>query len=344
MDYRHPKEQLYYTIAAVLGGLIWAGLIIGSFGLILLLALPVALTVWVSSKLFESYVFGNGVVVSEQQYPEVHKLIVKTAQDMRMAQPPRVVLLESGGAKNALAIKFLGRKYVILFTGLVDSLVEKGSLAELQFVIAHELAHHKMGHLNFWQSLLIRPAMLIPVVGLAYSRACEYTADAVAMATTGNPQASARALMFLAGASQRLSSPPNFNAFVAQEAKVHPFFGYYTEIYASHPRFTLRVKHLMEMYAHMRQRAKKQAAQQPAANSQQQAMANQQQQQQAEASRQVVNQQAASQQVAVLQKLAVQKASEHIDLPPPPPSLQAPEEIEVQDSSLEETRVRQGAA
>jgi Zn-dependent protease with chaperone function len=293
-----------------LGGLVWAGLIIGSFGLILLAALPLALTFWISSKLFEAYIFGNGIVVNEQQYPEVHKLVMKTAQDMRMTQPPRVILLESGGTKNALAIKFLGRKYVLLFTSLVDALVEKGSLDELQFVIAHELAHHKMGHLNFWQSLLIRPAMLIPIVGLAYSRACEYTADGVAMATTGNPQASARALMLLAGASQRLTSAPNFSAFVAQEAKVHPFFGYYTEIYATHPRFTLRVKHLMELYSFLRQRAKKQAA----------AVAAQKQQ-------------------AVVEQTVKQNVQPN--LPPPPV---APTAQETPDPGLAETKIGQGAA
>lgn len=246
--YSHPKEKIYRTVGMVIGSLVWLGITAATMGIALLALIPIAFTLWLSEKFFESYVYGNAVLVNENQYPELYKVYTETAQRLGLAKVPAFFLFDAWGAKNALAAKFLSKKFVILYTDLVDHLREGDSRDELRFIIAHELAHHSAGHLNFWRNTIMMPSKFIPILGFAYSKACEHTADTIAMAVTGNPTAAATALVLLAGGTKKLGSSVNIKAFVAQENAIPKFFAAYQELYSTHPRLTKRVQHLIDTY------------------------------------------------------------------------------------------------
>ena len=84
------------------------------------------------------------------------------------------VMIQAGGLLNAFATRFFGRDFVVIYSDVLELAYSEGD-AELAFVICHELAHIKRKHLT--RRLLLYPSMLIPFLGAAYSRACEYTCD-----------------------------------------------------------------------------------------------------------------------------------------------------------------------
>lgn len=238
---RHPKEKLYRLVCMIVGGLIWASLILGSVGSILVILIPMALVLWIAERFFRATVFGNSVMVNHDQYADLNKAIQEIAVKQGVQNIPLTFIVNAQGLTNALAIKFLSGKYILLFSDLVDLLWETKDRARLEMIIAHELAHHAAGHVNFWVNLLIKPAMFIPFLGAAYSRACELTADRIAASCIEDRQKAVEALVTLASGSRSLISQTNTAAFVQQEVRMPTFFGFIQEILSSHPRMTKRI-------------------------------------------------------------------------------------------------------
>src|SRR5437879_12899313 len=119
---------------------------------------------------------GNGVLVSATQFPLLNRLVASHAQRLGLSYAPTVYVLESGGILNAFATKLLGRKFVIVNADVLALAVRQGE-AVVSFIVGHELGHHWRGHLKWrW---LTTPGRLVPYLGAAYSRACEFTCDRV---------------------------------------------------------------------------------------------------------------------------------------------------------------------
>ena len=239
---RHGKEKTYYMVAAAVGGLVWLSVVLGTLGIALLVLPMIALPIWMSQQFFKASVLGHAARVSERQYPQIHAMVESSAKAMGLEKVPQVFVVNGEGMINALAIKFLDGQYVVLYASLVDMMVERKMARELKMVIAHELAHHAAGHTSFWRNLLIMPAKYIPYVGMAYGRACEFTADRLAAAVVGDIEASKRALVAIAIGVKTLRT--DVDAFVAQEADMPAFFGFVNEVYSSHPRMTRRIMEL----------------------------------------------------------------------------------------------------
>lgn len=124
--------------------------------------------------LFIGNLRGNSVRVSETQFPEVYNLAQNLAGKMGLNPVPAIYVLQSGGLLNAFATRFIGRNFVVIYSDVLELAYEKGE-SSLGFVIGHELAHIHRKHLTLkW---LLYPSTLIPFLGPAYSRACEYTCD-----------------------------------------------------------------------------------------------------------------------------------------------------------------------
>ena len=118
--------------------------------------------------------------------------------------------MEAGGALNAFASRFGGRDFVVIYSDIFELALDDGKDA-LAFVLAHELAHLKQRHPS--RHLWVAPAMGIPFLGVAYSRACERTCDRCA--TSLCPTGVERGLLALA-AGRRLSARVDGDAFTAQ--------------------------------------------------------------------------------------------------------------------------------
>jgi hypothetical protein len=108
----------------------------------------------------------------------------------------------------------------------------------LEFIIAHELAHVKRNHVL--KRLLTFLAMWIPFLGEAYSRACEFTADRMAVACTEKPEKAIRALTVLA-AGKYLFRDVNKDEYLHRYNAKKGFFVSLTELVSTHPAIPRRI-------------------------------------------------------------------------------------------------------
>ncbi|MFL5295018.1 MAG: M48 family metallopeptidase [Phenylobacterium sp.] len=253
---RTGNETTYGVLAIVFGTVFW---VLFAFGLVAALAsgnpqvvsvlwayIFYGLVIWLfyflAGVFYRATAFGNMLLLSPQQFPQLHEMVVSGAQELGMRQPPRAFLYNSNGLFNAFARRILGGRYVFL----TSALVEANSDDQVRFVIGHELGHHAAGHLNPWLNFLKMPAHVVPFLMPAYSRAREYTCDRVGAHLSKDAVASRSALQMLGCGCRRLNGTMNCEAFVAQEAMVPPISGFIAEIFRSHPRLTRRVGAIAE--------------------------------------------------------------------------------------------------
>lgn len=176
----YRRERIYYAVMLVISlavyvGLAWA--VVNSAeaaSVIVIYGLLGAFVFFMVHGLMIGGIRGNGVRVTATQFPALHATVARHAASLGMTKTPDVFLLQAGGLLNAFATHFLGRDFVVLYSDVL-AMAEKEGEHVVGWIVAHELAHVKRGHLRHrW---LIAPARFIPYLGAAYSRACEYTCD-----------------------------------------------------------------------------------------------------------------------------------------------------------------------
>jgi Zn-dependent protease with chaperone function len=190
-----------------------------------------------------AHVTGNGVRVTSAQLPEIWAKVVEASKRLGLARTPEVYVIQHGGVLNAFATKLLSRRFVIIYSELLDACEaagdrEAGRPSELDFVIGHELGHLAAGHLA-WQWFLL-PSRLVPLLGPAYSRAREYTCDLCGLTAIDDLEVSSRALAILA-AGGHAGRRVNLDMFVEQVTDTGRFWMAVFELNASHPFLSKRV-------------------------------------------------------------------------------------------------------
>ncbi|SIQ34850.1 M48 family metallopeptidase [Domibacillus enclensis] len=234
----YPKETIYFLISCVVS----AGLYIALF--FSLIMLPVLIGLFLLSLCFHAIMMGsirgNGVKVSESQFPDVYERIQSLSLDMRLKKVPDVFIVQSEGALNAFATRFFGRDMVVLYSEVFELARQQGD-RELDFIIAHELAHIKRRHI--WKNWLTLPASWIPFLSEAYSRAAEYTCDRHAAHYVNDGQAAKRALTML-GAGKVLYREVNEEAYVRQIEQETNVFVWLSEKLSTHPVLPKRIQHI----------------------------------------------------------------------------------------------------
>jgi len=247
-ELRHPKERRYGTIMLVVGAIVWL-LILVAIGvsltkspghvIVLLIEAAVILGILALAKMFyRAYLFGHAVLVGQTQFPHLHESVAAASRRLGLAHPPQTFVYNSHGLTNALAMRVLRHRMVLLTSALID--VEHDR--QVDFVVAHEVGHHVAGHLGFWRNLVKYPAHAVPFLGRAYSRARELTADRIGAYCVEDVEAARGALAMLACGSARLNATLDTQAFRAQEALVPPITGFLLHIVSGYPRLTRRVE------------------------------------------------------------------------------------------------------
>jgi Zn-dependent protease with chaperone function len=154
---------------------------------------------------------------------------------------PDIYVLQAGGILNAFATRFLGRNFVVLFSDVLALATQKGEKA-VSFVVGHELGHVRRKHMT--RRTLVYPAMMVPFLGGAYSRACEYTCDRIGNAL--EPEGGVDGLLVLA-AGRELYTQVNSQEYSNQRETETGFFVRFAEILSTHPNLTKRVAVLNSM-------------------------------------------------------------------------------------------------
>ncbi len=248
---RHEKEKTYFFIKIIFSSLIWiAGITaviltklitIWVFLYVAVSILFISIALWISGQILKSILYGNSVKVNGNQYPEIHKIASDFSQRLGLSYTPEIFICNRNGLINAIAIKGLSKRYILLYSSLVDLMLANNKNDALSMIIGHELGHHAAGHLSVSKNLFLSPASLIPFLWSAYHRACELTADRIGFVLSDNLVESQNALIALALGSERLIPNVNVIEFCTQENEVPEIVGFIQKIFSGYPRTTRRV-------------------------------------------------------------------------------------------------------
>ncbi|CAO2180516.1 unnamed protein product [Urochloa humidicola] len=166
---------------------------------------------------------GSSVLVSPNQLPELHQLLVEAAKLLNTEAPD--LYIRQNPVPNAYTLAISGKKpFIVVHTSLVELLTRK----ELQAVLAHELGHLKCDH-GVWltfANILTMGAYTVPGFGVVagfmeeqlyrWLRAAELTCDRAALLVVQDPKVVISVLMKLAGGSPSLADQLNVDAFLEQ--------------------------------------------------------------------------------------------------------------------------------
>jgi Zn-dependent protease with chaperone function len=237
----HPKEKIYFAICVVFSIAVYyvlARVVLSgaeASGVIVFYTIAIIVGYFIFHGVMLGQIRGNGIRVSERQFPQLMEMANQHARRLGMDETPDVFVLQSGGMLNAFATRFLGRNFVVVYSDVLALATQKGEKA-VSFVLGHELGHVRRKHMT--RRALLYPAMIFPFLGGAYSRACEYTCDQVGNAL--EPEGGVDGLLVLA-AGRDLYTQVNSAEYSNQRETETGFFVRFAEILSTHPNLTKRV-------------------------------------------------------------------------------------------------------
>ena len=194
-----------------------------------------AIFYFVMHGLLIGHLRGNGVYVSERQFSNVLDIARRHCATIGLERVPDLFVLQSGGVLNAFATRFVGRDFVVIYSDVL-ALAEQRGEGAVSFVVAHELGHVRRGHLR--RRWLTLPGRIVPFLGSAYSRACEYTCDRIGAHC--QPDGAVDGLLVLA-AGKELYRHVDAREYVYQIETQTGFWVALAELLASHPNLPKRV-------------------------------------------------------------------------------------------------------
>lgn len=197
----YGNETTLRAIALVLSIIIWLLLLFGTLGILLIYLLLFALFALIAHSALIAHLRGNAIRINSRQMPDLYQRLYACTRKLGM-QMPEAYLVNGNGVLNAFATRFLGRSFVVLMSDVVDSMEDRPGA--LDFYIGHELGHLRRHHLTW--SKVLAPAMFLPLIGAAYSRAREYTCDRHGLAVCENPEDAQYGLVALAAGKRRWRS------------------------------------------------------------------------------------------------------------------------------------------
>ncbi|MDB6159725.1 MAG: peptidase [Gammaproteobacteria bacterium] len=240
----YPRERTLGTITLVLGLLVWVVLLIGTFGgALLMLAVGFLLYLFAQSALI-AHIKGNGVELSETQFPDLYAHFSACCDRLNMPERPRAYVIAGNGTLNAFATRFLGLQYVVLMSDVIDAMDKHAE--GVRFYMGHELGHlrlrHISGHLFRW------PILWLPLLGAAYSRAKESSCDRHGLACCTSPASAAHALAALSAGAKRWAKL-DAGSYLRQSAGETGFWMSFHELVAGYPWLTKRFARVMDTKA-----------------------------------------------------------------------------------------------
>jgi Zn-dependent protease with chaperone function len=237
----YPRERTLGAVTLVVGVLLWVALVVGTVGIALIYLLLGFIAYLFAHSALISYIKGNGVELSAQQFPDLMARFDACCAKLDVKERPEAYVLHGNGLLNAFATRFLGRQYVVLLSDVVDAM--EGHPDGVNFYLGHELGHLRMKHIT--ARLLRWPALWLPLIGAAYARAQESTCDRHGRACCATPDGAARALAALAAGNQRWRTL-DVAAYRQQARKSSGFWMSFHELTAGYPWLTKRVARVLD--------------------------------------------------------------------------------------------------
>lgn len=235
-----PREKRYYLVMFLVSIVVWLIALVSIVGALYVLC--VALFIWFVNGLMIAHLKSEAVKVSDEQLAELNQSFKSTCQKLGCKKIPELFVMQSGGALNAFATKHSGRDFVVLYSDIIEAYGE--SSPEVLFIMGHEIGHIERNHI--FKKLLTFPGSLIPLLGLAYHRACEATCDRYGLIASGDSEGAKRAIMILSGGKEA-GKKMNSEQFASQHKQARGFFISWHELASGYPTLSQRVHNLAEL-------------------------------------------------------------------------------------------------
>lgn len=240
MKLAYSNERPLFLILLIISLIVWLAVIVGTAGIVLIWLLGFFVFYLFAQSGFISYLKGTAVRITESQYPDIYKMHLECCKKLNMKTPPEIYLLNGDGILNALATRFLGRNFVVLFSDVVDALQRQPGA--LKFYIGHELGHIKQKHL-LWGPVIF-PAAILPIVGAAYSRAAESSCDMHGLACCDNAKDAIAGVAVLA-AGDEVWNKLNVMDYANQSQETGKFWMAFHELIADYPWLVKRMTRII---------------------------------------------------------------------------------------------------
>jgi Zn-dependent protease with chaperone function len=195
---------------------------------------------FITPAFLKGTLIGNGIKITEKQFPEYYAVIQKQANILGLKKAPESYIVQSGSMLNAFATRIYCRDYMVLYSALLTKAENEGKDA-VEFIIGHELGHIKRKHVSTLLNVLTLPAHLVPFLFKAYSRSREYTCDSIGASLA--PAGAEKGLVLLSAGTD-LFSQINVDDMIHVYQSDKCWSSWFFEILSTHP---LTIKRIMAL-------------------------------------------------------------------------------------------------
>lgn len=231
------KEKTYFALVLAISLVVWLILVVSIVGLVY--ALLFSVIMWLTNGLFVAYLKSESVLINEQQLPELYTIYKEVCKQLELSQPPELYVIQAGGLLNAFATRHAGRKFVVVYSDILESYGQTSD--EIRFLLGHEIGHIKNRHIL--KRILLFPGLILPLLGPAYSRACEASCDRHGAFVAKNMDGAIKAMMVFSG-GKHIGKTMSPEAFGEQYKNHRGFFVSWHELISGYPTLSQRVANL----------------------------------------------------------------------------------------------------
>ncbi len=192
--------------------------------------------------------------VSEKNFPEIYEKVKEYSRLLGFKKEPEVYVCQENGEVNAFSAWIPGKSFIKLNAEIVDiSILEHKDLDTVCFVMAHEMGHIYLHHVQIYYNIWAVLVNFIPFFGSyvlypAFSRAREYSADRVAQAVTGGKNQ--EECMLLLGAGRHLYKHLDVHDYISDIMRDHGVLErlarWVVNLIASHPIMPFRTAAVLD--------------------------------------------------------------------------------------------------
>jgi len=234
------KEESYLKMVIGISIILWLLLVVFTLGMALIYGAFIALFIWLGNGLIIAHLRSESVLVTEEQMPALFQTYREVVSQLQLDHIPPLYIVQSHGFLNAFATRHSGRDFVVIYSDMLEACGV--DTPQVRFILGHELGHVRRQHVK--KKMALFPGMLAPLLGNAYSRACEASCDRHGAFAAGDAEASAQAMLILSGgrvAWQHMSP----QAFSQQYQKERGFFVSWHELTSGYPTLSQRTYNLL---------------------------------------------------------------------------------------------------
>ncbi len=232
------------------------GIVVLVISLIFGIGSLIALVVLMLAAMYSIYAdqMSYSIRVSERNFPEIYAKVKEYTWLLGLRKEPEVYVQQMNGQLNAYTAWVPGKAFIQLNAEVVDlAYMEHKDFEPVFFILAHEMGHISLHHVQIYYAIWPILANFIPVIGSnillpALSRSREYSCDRVAQALTGGVGQEDCMMLLTAGrhAYKYVDTREYLGNIMAGHNFIERFARWCTNLIASHPIMPFRVQAILD--------------------------------------------------------------------------------------------------